>query len=345
MGKLWRQAAPFATIMTANPMTAFSQGKPDRLGITFFGTVTITTALLAGGITGNWRQSALFSLASLPGMALADRWRIRHSQRQQALWQTSLQTTIRQQEVRLQELEHYEGQLHQAIAVAEQVNQSLQSDNQTLKSERFLLGQQVSGLKQRREQLSLQFASLQPQKRQLERELANLTQAVQATDLHKQTIEQNLRDSSQQLRQIEHSCLAIQGELGNLDKAIQTKQQRHQSLTEAIAVLEHHCQTLQDKRDTLSHQETQLIDQINSLGAQTADLQQTHGDLRAQITALTAQKQLLVENIIAKQQEAREMDDCLTYLRHEYDHLQAEIADRQGQALSLDQQLTPSGLS
>ena len=201
------------------------------------GIVVITTAVLTGVITRDVKRCVVFALAPLPGLVLAEQWRGRHLQQQQCQWQFSLQETIHHQESRLLDLEHYEGQLNQAIAIAQQVNQGLQADNQTLKSERFLLGQQISGLKHQRDKLSLQFASLQPQKQQLEQELATLTQAVQQGDRHKQTIEKNLQDSSQQLQQIEHSCHAIQGELGNLSQAIFDKQQQHQSLSQTLADL------------------------------------------------------------------------------------------------------------
>ncbi|MFM1842692.1 MAG: hypothetical protein RLZZ490_1429 [Cyanobacteriota bacterium] len=339
--------------MTAKPITAFFWRKSPPFSWSVIAIVIITTAVLTGIVTRDVKKSALYALASLPGLILAERWRVNRSQQQQSQWQSSLQETIHHQEMRLLELEHYEAQLNQAIAVAQQMNQSLQCDNQTLKSERFLLGQQISGLKQRWDKLSIQFASLQPQKQQLEQELATLTQALQQGDRHKQTIEKNLRDSSQQLQQIEHSCHAIQGELSHLSQAVLDKQQQYQILKETLAGLESHCQTLQERQASLTDQEFRLVNHIQSLETQRVNIGHTHDRLATTVKELQAQKQTLTQEIGEQERQKRDLESCLTYLRHEYDQIQGEIAEMSSQCLEhttadlcgFDEQLTPSGLS
>ena len=84
------------------------------------GIVVITTAVLTGVITLDVKRCVVFALAPLPGLVLAEQWRGRHLQQQQCQWQSSLQETIHHQEYRLLDLEHYEGQLNQAIAIVTQ---------------------------------------------------------------------------------------------------------------------------------------------------------------------------------------------------------------------------------
>lgn len=331
--------------MTANPHSSFFLGKSQRFSWSFIGIVVTTTAIVAGFVTRDVKQGLGYCLVPLPGLLLAERWRITRLQQQQTQWHSSLQETINRQEVRLLELEQYENQLNQAIAVTQQVNQDLQADNQSLKSERFLLGQQLAGLKHRWDKLSLQFASLKPQKHQLEQELATLTAVVKRADHHKQTIEQNLRDSSQQLQQIEHSCHAIQGELSHLSEAILEKQHQHQHLSHAIADLERDYQTQQERQARLASQESQLVSHIHHLETHQASLTQTHDNLLAEIQGLETQKQTLTQAIADQAEQKADIEACVAYLHQEYDHLQREIAEINHQVLSLDEELTPSGLS
>jgi septal ring factor EnvC (AmiA/AmiB activator) len=72
-----------------------------------------------------------------------------------------------------------------------------------------------------------------------------------------------------------------------------------------------------------------------------------------EVSHLKAKKQTLAQEINEQEGQKKEMEACLTYLRHEYDQIQADIADMNSQVFGhpalelgeIDEQLIPSGLS
>lgn len=274
-------------------------------------------AFLTGSITGKIESACISGLAAIPACWGNHWWQERRRHQAQCYRYSQLVYDIQDLELRLLELEHYEQQINQAIAVADTFSQRLSEENQKLKADHCQLSRQITALHNKRQELGQRFAELQPQKEQLEAELQELGQQIEMTGNHKQEIEKNLIESSYNLKIIENSCSFIREELEQLHQEVLDRVQYRQELTQSITSLEQKSQLMLQK-------EEQLQAMLTQLETQRAALELTCDALAQNIGALQTEEKILSESITEKREEVESMQNCLTSLRQKYDNLPAE---------------------
>ncbi|BFM41183.1 hypothetical protein [Synechocystis sp. LKSZ1] len=281
-------------------------------------------ALLTGTVTSKLESALVSGLATIPACWGNHWWQERRRHQDQCYRYSQLVYDIQALELRLLELEHYEEQINQVIAVADTFSQRISDENQKLKAEHSHLSRQISALQNKRQELGQRFAELQPQKEQLEAELQELCQQIEITGNHKQEIEKNLIESTYNLKIIENTCYFIREELEQLHQEVLDRVQYREELTQSITSLEQQSQKTNQQLQSMLQQEDQLQTMLAQLEAQRASLEVTCGELAHNISTLQREEKILSESITEKQEEVQSMESCLTYLRQEYNNLPSE---------------------
>ncbi len=301
-----------------------------------FGLVSLTVAIALGGLlTKNFKQSLLIGLIGASA-AYSGNWiKEKQCHRTQKLFKTALSKEIQDLEIRLEDLEHYEGQLYQAIASAQTFNQAMETEVTQLRTERFYLVDQISTLHNRRQEFYNLFAELQPKKQALENILSELSQKIEQTANEKDNLEKRLIETTYNMKLIENSCSFIREELAQLHDDVLKKVQYKESLKREIQELEKKTSIRAFNLDKLMVAESNLQSEVKQVTDCKEELERTCKRLKINVTNLQEQEKELDQTLAEKQEEIHSLETCLNYLKHEYDYLQTDVLDIHNQVLIL----------
>lgn len=300
------------------------------------GLVTLAVAIALGGmLTKNAKQSLFIGLIGLSAAYSGNWMKEKQYHRTQKLFKTALSKEIQDAETRLEDLEHYEDQLYQAIASAQAFSQVMEMEVNQLRTERFYLVDQISTLHNRRQEFYNLFAELQPKKQALENILTELSQKIEQTTSEKDSLEKRLIETTYNMKLIENSCSFIREELEQLHDDVTQKIQYKETLKQEIQELEKKTSIRAFNLDKLMAAESHLQAEVKQVTHCKDELEETCQRLKTNLVSLQKQEKELDQTLVKKQEEISSLETCLNYLKHEYDYLQTDVLDAHNQVLIL----------
>ncbi len=301
----------------------------------------VTAGLAFGGgylLTQTWTTALKVMAIALPA-SYGGQWvQSRRKQQRQQTYHLQLERAVQGLELRLMDLEHYEEQIYQTITSAQEFSQSLEIHNQTLRTERFYLSEQIANLQTKRQELVNRFAELTPQKKQLEQELKQLCANIEQASDRQSELEKSLVESTYNVKIIENSCEFIREELAQLKQEIFEKVQERDHLRHQLKELAEQSQSLQKNIDHFQEQKQILQTELDQLHAQKTAFNQDYQQLSQRLDSLHREEEAMRHSLKEKRQEMQDVENCLTFLRQEYYHFQADVADMQGQVSLLTEE-------